>query len=339
MNRRKLLNIFRTAAIFLLLGTGVSFAGTGELWESSVEMSGGNFPSGMPAQTQEVCLSKNRDTAPGIDDSTCKMLESNISGNKAHWKAKCQDGSTVTVDMTYEGKDAYKGTMRYEGNGMNMKMKLSGKRLGEECQLAEKPSSMPSNTSGSNQQCDAAVEKMMGGYFFGKYAVCKSRKKEFCNRLQHMSLDEYASTREQVEQENQPGVKENLKASGVVMTEDGIKGCGLSMEKLGTKACAQATAEEEYMFIAYNCPKQADKLRRERCEGRDYTSLRASNNSDLCYALGYDGKTGVKANSNNSSGSSSASSKASNVLERATDETTNQVIDDGIGKIKSLFKF
>jgi len=116
-----------------------NISGNDDLWEivSKVEMAG--MPMAIPPQTNRVCKPagqmRNEDKVPM--DSSCKMLDSNQSGNTFTYKVACnQQGTSMTGtgDVTTMGADSYHGKFRMQatssGQAMDMTTNFSGRKVG-----------------------------------------------------------------------------------------------------------------------------------------------------------------------------------------------------------------
>ena len=118
-----------------------SAQGKDDLWEVSTKMEMPGMPMAMPAQTNRVCIGKNRkdeDFVPRQGD--CRMVESKRVGNKFTYKMDCSGNFSALVDgaITF-GNNAYDGRMHMAMKNTNdtMNMTFTGKRIGD-CAAATK---------------------------------------------------------------------------------------------------------------------------------------------------------------------------------------------------------
>jgi hypothetical protein len=145
MNTRKR----STACVWagLVLGLGLiaslpaSAQGKDDLWEVSTKMEMPGMPMAMPAQTNRVCIGKNRkdeDFVPRHGD--CRMVDSKRVGNKFTYKMECAGNDPTTIEgaITF-GNNVYDGQMRMtmKKTRDTMDMTLTGKRVGD-CVAATK---------------------------------------------------------------------------------------------------------------------------------------------------------------------------------------------------------
>jgi len=128
-------------AFALFASSPASAQGKDDLWEVSTKMEMPGMPMAMPAQTNRVCIGKNRkdeDFVPRQGD--CRMVESKRAGNKFTYKMQCAGNDPTTIDgaITF-GNNVYDGQMRVtmKKTRDTMDMTLSGKRVGD-CVAATK---------------------------------------------------------------------------------------------------------------------------------------------------------------------------------------------------------
>ncbi len=109
--------------------------GRDDLWEVSTKMEMPGMPMAMPAQTNRVCVGKNRkdeELVPKQGD--CRMVESKRVGNKFTYKMDCTGSEPTTVDGTITfGNNVYDGQMRMtmKQTKDTMDMTFTGKRVGD----------------------------------------------------------------------------------------------------------------------------------------------------------------------------------------------------------------
>ena len=104
----------------------------GVLWETTSQMAMEGMPMQMPAQTTKACSSKTWTKPPPGGDKSCVASDYRLVGNKATWTLKCSGQMPMqgTGEMTFAGSDSYTGAIQATSQGMNMTIKLSGKRVG-----------------------------------------------------------------------------------------------------------------------------------------------------------------------------------------------------------------
>ena len=104
----------------------------GVLWETTSQMAMAGMPTQMPVQTQKVCSAKNWTKPPPGGDKSCVTSDYRMVGNKATWKMQCSGQMPMqgTGELTFQGTDAYTGAIQATAQGMNMTIKLSGKKVG-----------------------------------------------------------------------------------------------------------------------------------------------------------------------------------------------------------------
>jgi hypothetical protein len=121
-------------AAVLTLGLGALGAGqapTGDLWETTSQMSMEGSPIQLPSNTAKVCAAKNWSQPPN-SQKNCKSSNMMVEGAKVTWDVQCTGPSmTGHGEITREGADAYKGLIKFTGDQGNMTIKISGRKLGE----------------------------------------------------------------------------------------------------------------------------------------------------------------------------------------------------------------
>jgi len=115
-------------------------------WEIKMEMDMPGMPAGMPPMTTTQCITPEMAADPqkavpqmgrggraGRAGGNCSVSDYKVEGNKVTYKMKCEGGAepmTGTGEFLY-APDSYTGTMAMETARGGMKMKYTGKRLGD----------------------------------------------------------------------------------------------------------------------------------------------------------------------------------------------------------------
>ena len=128
---------FRVTMLALGLAAALpaSAQGKDDLWEVTSKMEMPGMPMALPAQTNRVCVAKNRkdeDLVPRQGD--CRLVDSKRTGSKFTYKMECAGQEPTSVDgaITF-GNNAYDGQMRMTMKRTNdtMNMTFTGKRVGD----------------------------------------------------------------------------------------------------------------------------------------------------------------------------------------------------------------
>jgi hypothetical protein len=108
-------------------------------WEVTMQMEMPGMPMQMPPMKNMQCVTKEQLKDPGNalpkgpDSKDCKVSDYKNEGNKVTWKMACTGSQKMTGsgELVFNG-DSYDGaiTMTMDPQGQ-MKMKLSGKRVGD----------------------------------------------------------------------------------------------------------------------------------------------------------------------------------------------------------------
>jgi uncharacterized 2Fe-2S/4Fe-4S cluster protein (DUF4445 family) len=105
----------------------------GDLWEVTSQMEMEGMPFKMPARPLKICVAKNAQEPPGSanDERGCTNSEMARVGNKVTWTSSCSGPPAITGqgEITYEGTDAYAGTIKYVTDDGNMTINLTGKKI------------------------------------------------------------------------------------------------------------------------------------------------------------------------------------------------------------------
>lgn len=104
----------------------------GILWETTSQMVMEGMPMAMPARKLKLCAAKEWTRPPPGGDDNCTTSDFQRAGSKVSWTVQCTGEMEMTGvgEMTFEGSDAYSGTIKFEAEGMSMTTKLSGKKIG-----------------------------------------------------------------------------------------------------------------------------------------------------------------------------------------------------------------
>jgi hypothetical protein len=135
MNVRKL-SLYACAALLALpFAANAAGPATPGKWKITTEMEMPGMPMKMPPVTIETCITKEQAENPegSIPDAgkDCKIGDYKVTGNKVTWSVACpKQKLSGTGDITYTG-DAYTGTMDMKMEDQQMKIKYTGKRVGD----------------------------------------------------------------------------------------------------------------------------------------------------------------------------------------------------------------
>lgn len=118
--------------VLLVLSPALAADPPGVLWETTSQMAMAGMPTQMPAQTQKVCSAKTWTKPPPGGDKSCVTSDYRMVGSKATWKMQCSGQMPMqgTGEINFVGSDAYAGAIQATTQGMNMTIKLSGKKVG-----------------------------------------------------------------------------------------------------------------------------------------------------------------------------------------------------------------
>ena len=105
-------------------------------WAITIQPEVPGLPMALPAITQEQCVTE-KDLVPQTNaGASCGPSNPKTTGNSVEWTVDCKDqkGGTIkgTGKITYsDSGDSFEGALDLVASGMQMKQKVSGKRLGD----------------------------------------------------------------------------------------------------------------------------------------------------------------------------------------------------------------
>lgn len=111
---------------------------TGDLWEVTSQMSMEGAPMALPAQKSKVCIQKDQSPVQADERHKCTNSEMKKEGGKVTWKTVCEGGMSGEGEITYADADNYAGAIRFTSPHGSMTAKLTGKRLGDPCEVKQK---------------------------------------------------------------------------------------------------------------------------------------------------------------------------------------------------------
>jgi len=125
---------FAASVLLMLLVLSPARAGDppGNLWEMSSQMSMEGMPMAMPPNRLKVCTAKEWTKPPPGGDASCVNSNFQRDGNKATWTMQCSGEMPMqgTGEITFDSADSYSGAIKATAEGMNMTIRLSGKKIG-----------------------------------------------------------------------------------------------------------------------------------------------------------------------------------------------------------------
>ncbi|MEX2150208.1 MAG: DUF3617 family protein [Steroidobacteraceae bacterium] len=122
-----------TASLLLLAFAPAQAADPpGILWETTSQMVMEGMPMTMPPQTMQSCAAQEWTKPPPSNDPGCVTSDYRKVGNKVTWTMQCtgQMPMTGSGEITFSSPDAYTGTIKAAAQGMNMTIKLTGRKIG-----------------------------------------------------------------------------------------------------------------------------------------------------------------------------------------------------------------
>jgi len=302
----RLLPAMLALALSASLAAAVQPKEPGDLWEVVNEMSMAGMPAGMQMPQrppQKICRARNSDQPPvGDNDGRCEMYDVHRSASSFAWKMRCQGNppSTGSGEMTYEGRDSYKGTINMAVGSQQMTMKLAGKRIGE-CDATESKrqvAAVQQRAAAAQQQasdafaamCKGAVDTMMSQSLRpdAGYKCDAKYKGDFCSRLQTPEGFAIVAPRK-------PAQIAGLQSGDL---KEASEFCGVNGDEIRVRLCQRAEQQESLDFLASSClghartggtpSAKADSfgstIVARECAGRTFSSPPAQQYRSFCSA-------------------------------------------------------
>lgn len=118
--------------VFMALAPVFAADPPGVLWQTTSQMVMEGMPFSPPPTTLKICTAKDWNQPPPGGDPTCVNTNFQRTGNKATWTFRCSGEMpmTGTGEMNFAEDGAYTGEMNATAEGMTIKIKLTGKKIG-----------------------------------------------------------------------------------------------------------------------------------------------------------------------------------------------------------------
>lgn len=269
---------FALAAALALAAAGAASAqpqrtfkvgGPDELWDVTMKMEMPGMPIAMPAQTQQVCLKKNRkaeDAIPTQED--CRVVDSKTVGNKVTFTMDCAGkepmvvkGEITSTPTSYDGVMHMKS--KRKGEDMEMTQTFSGRRAGACTDQTEQivAKSKADMDAAVAKNCTEGLDRLHAQWFFGQGAMCTGQQKQFRDKVQQLST----TMREPA------GFREAQKKYGAQVLQDAFQASNVNYQLTAQTACDKAMGSKDYAFLGSgNCDENVKRLGPIHCQGRDY---------------------------------------------------------------------
>jgi hypothetical protein len=262
----------------------------GVYWEQTIEAQLSNGFK-VPTQTHKICMPKKQDfrdmkEPPGMDDGRdsrkCKPKDVKRSAGGMSWKMTCEDGSSGEGEMTFKG-DTLSGTMTSRMQGMTIQMKVSGRKVGGDCDANEqKREALALKKQVDDQQaqlaraqadaCAEAADKVELAAFIpfqpGVPVQCTDTSKLCAGLETRKGLVALQGAADPRGGDARKAVEKLCKKDLAATVK---RHCDAAAKEQEKKTRFDDAATLEYVF-GY-CPDLAKTLAKRECKGRSYTSL------------------------------------------------------------------
>lgn len=269
----------------------------GDLWEVTSEMSMPGMPAGMQMPgggPRDVCVKRN-DPSPPVAAERCEMYDRRQSGSTYSWKMRCEGNTTGSGDITYEGRDRYRGTMTMNHEGQAMTMKLAGRRLGD-CDTAtyqgqaqrQVAAAQRQGQDAMDQACARSLQQMQPAALRGDspYKCNPKYKPEFCAKLQ--TQEGFALVASRRRPQGMAGIQ-------IGDLQESAEFCGVKGEDIRERLCRRAEQQESLEFLSSSCvgqggtPGYGAQIVTRECAGRTFSSPPAEKYMGVCSAAARQG--------------------------------------------------
>lgn len=264
-----------------------AYAAPGEYWEVTSKMEMKGMPFAMPATTRKVCLPPGGEKDPKYTQdkkNNCEMTDVKTSGNKVSYKGKCtgKDGTMYMEGENTHDRDSYNGTMhmtgKSQGQDMDMKMSISGKRVGGSCDSEEMAKKAQAQAQAIEKEVKGTMDKLCdtsdfntykwvssASLFIGSQPACPGKKEALCQVIRNDVQHDVQAFDALLQQEKIQGMPSAAKA------------CNVNIDSMKKSQCTARARSGPQSFLDANCPAEAKAYRelarkREECAGRGYTS-------------------------------------------------------------------
>lgn len=249
-------------------------AGTGpdELWDVTMKMEIAGMPMAMPAQTNQVCLKRDRkpeDTIPRQDD--CRVTDSKVTGNKVAYKMVCTGKNPMTAEgeitssaTSYEGRMRVRSTKK--GEEMDMTQNFTGRRVGACTDQSQKVMAAQKAEGDAMlaRTCSDGIEKLYVPMFFGQGAACAGQQKAFCDRVGGHARD----------MREPAGWRTVVAKSNVETARGAFDACRQDFDATTKVACSKAATTRDWSFVGNgSCDPEVLAAGPVHCKGRDYYTV------------------------------------------------------------------
>lgn len=122
------------STLMLLTLTPAHADAPGVLWESTSQMVMVGMPFSPPPNKVKFCAAADSSQPPpSPPGQNCTVSNMQREGSKVTWDTQCTGEMEMSGhgEINYEGTDAYAGEINLSAEGVNMKITLSGKKIGE----------------------------------------------------------------------------------------------------------------------------------------------------------------------------------------------------------------
>lgn len=316
----------------------------GDLWEVTSEMSMPGMPAGMQMPgggARNVCVKRNDTRPPVADNEKCEMYDMRRTPSSYSWKMRCQ-GSTGSGDITYEGRDRYRGTINMDQGGQTMTIKLVGRRLGDcdataqQAQVQQQVAAVQRQSEQAMEQmCVGAVQQMTSTYLKpdSPYKCGPKYKTEFCSKLQTQEGFTLVSSRRRTQA---------VAGMPIGDLQEGEEFCGIKGDEIRERLCRRAEQAETLDFLGSTCvgqgtPAYGNAIITRECVGRTFSSPPAEKYRGFCGAVARQGLMQQTADGKKGTAPAKAAEAKPSAEAKPEQSPQDTAVDAGKRLLKGIF--
>jgi hypothetical protein len=126
--------LLAASSVLLLTLSPARADAPGVLWETTSQTVMEGLPFSPPPNKVKFCAAQDSSQPPpSPPGQTCTTSNVQRNESKVTWDTQCTGEMDMSGhgEITYDSADSYSGEIKFAAEGMNMTIRLSGKKIGE----------------------------------------------------------------------------------------------------------------------------------------------------------------------------------------------------------------
>jgi len=126
--------LMTAASLVLFVPAVQSDERPGNLWQTTSQTVMEGMPFSPPPNTSQLCTAKEwNQPPPPPPGQSCEVSNFQRGDNKVSWDTQCTGEMEMSGhgEITFTSADSYTGEITFAAEGMNLKINLSGTKIGE----------------------------------------------------------------------------------------------------------------------------------------------------------------------------------------------------------------